>query len=71
MVPYSMGVASMSRRPALVHEAHRGTGVLQTASGAVDEALLSPTGQVRALFEAEGTGHNVVSLLYFHTRLPR
>ena len=71
MVPYSMGVASMSRRAALVHEAHRRTEVLLTASGAVEEALLLPPGQVGELFDAEGTGHNVVRVLYFHTSLPR
>jgi hypothetical protein len=30
-----------------------------------------PTGQVGALFDPEGTGHNAVSLLDFHTRLPK
>jgi hypothetical protein len=37
----------------------------------VDEALLVPAGQVGALFDPEGTGRNAVSLLDFHTRLPK
>jgi hypothetical protein len=46
-------------------------GGLQAAWDAAGEALLVPSGQVGPLFDPEGTGHNAVSILDFHTRLPK
>lgn len=67
-----MGIASMSRRAALRHEGHqwmRGfAGTIGCRRGSAARVLV---GQVGALFDPEGTGHSAVSLLDFHTRLPK
>lgn len=46
-------------------------GGMQAAWGAAGEALLVPSGHVGPFSDPEGTGHNAVSILDFHTRLPK